>query len=245
MPITNLNKVVNLFIIGALTLLLIGLTFWEQTYTFIVEDETLSFGSLIGFATIAFLPLSTLFGAVVESITDLFIRVLFTRKIAKSRQIARFLLRLDEFKEHEYYKKRYVSFLKLSHSSKLEGDEENEELNARSAQAIFFDNASAEHIQWLIRHYARYHLITQLILIFLFALPLLPKLALVLNVHYLIVYGIYIFCMYTLVSLVIGLRLYSYELLYRHASHYLAENYTKNKSNLGGRKKRKIQMTRR
>jgi hypothetical protein len=232
MQITDLNKVINLFLVGSLALTIAALLWRDEIYS---EAKRLvgtegqfpaSLGILL--TTLLVLAIVMFVGCVIDGLAQVFIRRHFERLVERKFFLKLFFYR-RQYEDTKSCRAKFKSLLKQS--SKYQYISEEEDIV--SAAALFFHTAKPQNITWLIQHQAVHVLATDyiaLILIFTIAFIVFGVLHILgLGVKALPAYwlAIFIFPLYPLSYLSIDRWLYTYEVAYRNNIIVLCEEPSK------------------
>jgi hypothetical protein len=224
MPISSLNKVIALLIVGSIALLWIGILFWTPLSEFALKYKDLGNAGGAVVAGLLFLAGSALVGSVIEALTDLTVRPLI-KKARRQRSWARFF---GQAVLHDD-----LAFWELFFREKAERNElfqhvvaTQEPALGRLAWGILHKNSSKEHADWAATHHAMYYLAANLsVLLTLVAFSAFPMVAargLGLLAFFLVA-AVFVPCIYLLWSLAIDRYLYTYLVTFRFGVLYLSE----------------------
>jgi hypothetical protein len=236
--ITTLNKVVNLFLVGSLCLLLVGImSRWELLRW--VEGAVGGLGlgtrgdiilTLVG--TLVFLALAALVGAIVEALTDVTL-IAFVKKHRQSERLARFFLQREVFESNEFWRRKFEEGPQAS----CWNAEDFKKQGHRIAVGILFKTGSSAAISWAINHYATFILASNfavlLIALQIFLIKEIISGNLGLGAFTAWQVGAQL-AIYALCSLAVDRYIFSYMLAYRHAAiRPLAEGGRTTKGEVG------------
>jgi len=220
MPVSSLNKVISLFLVGALAILVAGYLFRDQV-KLVPPDQTA--GGPLGAVVLGFLLLSAsgLAGALIDGIAELVVRNLIILRTRRRRAWAQFFVQARMHDSVQHWKKHFIRLVsnKPEYASLICGQEKSPyDPTSQLAATIFFSEANEEHFEWLISHYATYYMATSFVVLLLLStiagVANLPKL----EVDYIawVVLASTLSC-YILTSLAVNRYLYAHMTTYRFA----------------------------
>jgi hypothetical protein len=232
MQISDLNKIVNLFLVGALAQTIFSLLWidsiqryvsaYASTGSQLPSSLAVLLGSLMALASAMFV------GAVIDGLTETFLRDPL-RKVARSGLVRKFFLVNQQYLDTEGCQ---LTFNELwSRSTKYESIRRATEKDSEIfASALFFRTAESSNISWVVQHHAVHVLAADyifLVLVLTIALPVLSLLGsfVSFNVRTL-PFGwwlLFLLSLYPLCHLALHRWLYTYEVAYRHGVLVLSE----------------------
>src|SRR5918911_109418 len=223
MQITDLNKIINLFLVGSLALTIVALL-WMDKIQMYFKAKQLAGGEgqfptalIVLVSTLLVLTLAMLIGCVIDGLTEIFFRKHFKWLTGKKIFRSLFLVR-KQYEATESCRTKFTSLLSQSSNYRCINNVE-EECDIYAA-ALFFHTAKPGHVSWLVQHHAVHILATDyivLILIFTIVFPVLHFLGLDVSVLPIYWWCLFILSIYPLFYLSIDRRLYTYEIAYRNA----------------------------
>lgn len=237
MPVTTLNKVIALFLVGGVVAFLATGLHWEQLESSLPSSATNDSGFWIFFAFLL-LPVSALMGAVVEGLSQVTLQNVL-KQARSSKTVARLF---GQRRAHECLNKWQDLLASLVQKDRnyqwlAPVDDADKPWALRSTAADFLlQSARPGKFEWLVQHYATfvlasnlacvvalaviYVLVGNLAAVFGFWWPVLAW-ATTAQIIALLVTGIFAF--WALCSLSISRYLYSHELSARHMSLCLSD----------------------
>lgn len=152
MQITNLNKTINLFIIGSfgfLNAVYLDKWFFQSYYfqLFTKDNQAIQGQGLWG---VIFIPLIIFLGMLIDTIGE--IMKVGVRKIAPSKALPRVFY--DFFWVHKDFK--IYSFWKQRLEGRFTSDLNEHATKNGIGTTIFFENAKEPSVNWVISHYVSY-----------------------------------------------------------------------------------------
>ncbi len=234
MQISDLNKIINLFLVGSLAITIFAFQWIDEIQAYYKTKQLAGIEGqfpaslVILITTLLVLAVTMFIGCVIDGLTEVFFRQHLKRLTGRNLLLKLF----SGKKQYEATELCRAKFNALLSSNSKYGcinhqDEREDEI---FAAALFFHTAKPEHTSWLIQHHAVHVLATDyivLILIFTVIFPALHFLGLgvkVLSIHW---WSLFILSLYPLCYLSIDRRLYTYEVAYRNAILVLCEDSSK------------------
>lgn len=159
MPITTLNKVINLFLVGGVAVFFIGLLHWQQFKSLAMGGAPSGDSEFWVVAALLFFPVTALLGAVIEGISGFTVQALLKKSRTSSR-VAKVFLQHRAKDCLSVWRERLLIVAKDDQKYKwlLESDPQREEpwFIHSAAAGIFLQSAGPGHLEWLVQHYSTY-----------------------------------------------------------------------------------------
>lgn len=232
MQVTTLNKIINLFIVGAFVLTLLIFAFVYYYKDFITEAEIRAIkitADAIGapvialFATFAFVSVGILLGIIVDTIANLVFEDLL-KKIYKNER-SRLIFRCEKnFKKYDSLMNNFKQ--EFTSSDKYKDLPRNEDIYIAYSVGIFFHTANKENIEWAVQHYSFYLLSLNYLFVSCCVLIVTPFTTLPLTYKLGLTAVLFVF-IYVLIYQAINKFLYTYEVSFRHSTIILIEEKLK------------------
>ncbi len=223
MPITSLNKVISSFLVGILGVALFALPFYQTIFQYMTSITILATPSAavaVGFLLFA---VSSLVGAVIDSVADVSIRDIVVHSAGKNTPLARCFLQGHLAESSKYWEVKLVEICEKSPKYRVFVADP---LKSRYSigSAIYFAKANKDLFEWVYSQYASYYLATNFVVI-----VLCGQTVAFINAAQIGVLGLagismlgFIVC-YLLISLSIDRYIYTNLVMHRFACIYLIE----------------------
>lgn len=236
MPVTTLNKVIALFLVGGVVAFLATGLHWEQVYP-LSSSATNDSGFWIFFAFLL-LPVSALMGAIVEGLSQVTLQN-FLKRARSSKAVAKLF---GQRRAHECLNKWQDHLATLVTKDSIYQwlapvDDADKPWALRSTAADFLlQSARPGKLEWLVQHYATFVLASNLACVIALAVIYVlvgnlaaafgvwwPVLAWATTAQIIALLATAVFAFWALCSLSISRYLYSHELSARHMSLCLSD----------------------
>lgn len=157
MQITTLNKIINIFLVGAFSFSLLLLSYFLQNPSTISELQDqfnkINAPTITIFVTFTLFTFPILLGVIVDAAASL----LFSYPVKKlpKYKLVRYLFFVKErHDQFEALKEKFKS--KFDSTEKYNNLNKDDNLYRTYSVAIFFNTASKENIEWVVQHYSYY-----------------------------------------------------------------------------------------
>jgi hypothetical protein len=234
MQFTDLNRTINLILVGTITIAAGVFVFFNQILghfqpllqTFTAEQIISAAPIVLLTLTVPFVALSIFFGIVVEGLADIFIRELILKYIKKSRLIQKLLFSDHYYELNDKLKKQFVNLLlnNINYSVKETMDEEEAKT---FLAAIFHRTAQPEYSKLIMNSYSIHVLTAEFILIALTVIAVVPFLYYVMGWNINVIpypWSIMVaLLLYPLIYVTADRERYTYEASYRQGILVLSE----------------------
>ena len=233
MQITDLNKIINVFLVGSLALTIAALLWMDKIQIYYKarqpagEEGQFPTALIVLVITLLVLATAMLIGCVIDGLTEIILRKHFNW-LTKRKFLRRFFFIGNQYEETNSCRTKFSSL--LSKSSKYQCINYKEEDCEIYAAALFFHTAKPGHVSWLVQHQAVHILASDyivLILILTIVFPVLYFLGLDVKVLPTYWWWLFFLSIYPLFYLSLDRQLYTYEVAYRHAVLVLCEDSSK------------------
>src|SRR5271157_1234855 len=212
MPVTTLNKIVSIFLVGGLVLLFATILHWSG-FRYLAEhlNQAVVPTEVTALLVAGAFVLAALAGAVAEAVSDVTFRRI-VRAIAANAAVATAFGQRFSFLRTSRWRARFMD-------SWVKGKPCVEPLDAGSlAAAYMYQTGTTEHIQWVTNEYATYILACDFAAAVLLALGDVTVLRLAGGIsgnRYASALGAGATVIYALLVLAVGRYIYAYEIVYR------------------------------
>ncbi|HSE19546.1 MAG TPA: hypothetical protein VLB46_20960 [Pyrinomonadaceae bacterium] len=179
MQITDLNKIINLFLVGSLALTIAALLWMDKIQTYYKarqpagEEGQFPTALIVLVITLLVLATAMLIGCVIDRLTEIIFRKHFNW-LTKRKLLRRFFFVGNQYEETNSCRTKFSSL--LSKSSKYQCINYKEEDCEIYAAALFFHTAKPGQISWLVQHHAVHILATDYIVLILILTIVVPVL---------------------------------------------------------------------
>jgi hypothetical protein len=167
MPVSTLNKVISLLVVGSLAMAALLVACWPRASAFLqanLEANAKLVGTtgvgLIGF--LVFTESALFLGVLIDGAAELSVRPAVNRAV-RSRCASRFFRLRRTFERTEKWETQMLDLAVGRHL--CSGWGEFDERARQIATAIFFARASKDHLDWVASHHSTYHLATGFVVI--------------------------------------------------------------------------------
>jgi len=228
MPITSINKVVSMFLVGGLALVFFGVINAERLLSASLRffgsgnGEGYSWAGLI-LLTVVASPLAAFLGLLVDGTSHLTTYRL-VKWIAARESRAAAVGQGEDFRDLESWRRAFRRA-----AEKLGKDSMLPDTGAPYATGLLFKTGSSEVVNWAIGHYATHlmssNFATVVIVSYLYTLLPISGMSIDMSTRMMMTIGT-LGALYILVSASTGARLYSYSMAYRHATIELLDRGT-------------------
>jgi hypothetical protein len=164
MPVSTLNKVISLLVIGSLATAALLVSCWPLVSTFLtanVKPAGISGIGLIGF--LVFTASALFLGGVIDGVAELFIRPVVLRSLG-GPHFCRFFGMRRMFEFAQKWETR-TSNLVINRNLFSDWGKIDPQGARQIATAIFFARASKDHVDLVASHHSTYHLATGFVVI--------------------------------------------------------------------------------
>ncbi|HMG72193.1 MAG TPA: hypothetical protein VK582_01720 [Pyrinomonadaceae bacterium] len=233
MQITDLNKIVNLFLVGSLALTIVALLWIDKIQAYYLAhhvaemESTLPTSMVVLVTTLLALGSAMFTGCVVDGLTEIFLRANL-RRLVDIRLVRKFFWVGKQYQTTKSCRDKFNSL--LENNARYKSFHDDDKGHKTFAAALFFHTAQSGNVSWLVQHHA-VHVLTAdyifLVLTFTIVFPILHFLGFFAGFDVKLLpfpwWCLLILSLYPLCHLAIDRWLYTYEIAYRHGMVVLSE----------------------
>lgn len=238
MPFTSLNKVISLFLVGAVSLGLIFAFGWLGLSDNASKFDPKAWEHWIGLLSFAAIVLAFIVGLVVNAIANRLIRRIIIFRAARSRRGARLFLAERDHLAFESWKAWFAEaakdhpVLRRKPASLPDSEAESKQL----ATAICIQHGTSQGFEWMTSHFAMHYFASDVAFLLLAGCAVPIKLAAAgsISIYWLSLCVVFlIISSYFTLCFSLGQYLYTYTFAFRVATLYLSEYHPGAEQSIG------------